>query len=88
LIEEFMLLANISVAEKIYSRFPSISILRRHTPPKVAELDSLKEILSLYNFELHYENSKALAASLDKIQKKGDPFFNKLIRILTTRCMN
>ena len=30
----------------------------------------------------------ALANSLDKIKKNGDPFFNKLIRILTTRCMN
>ena len=38
LIEEFMLLANISVAQKVYERFPSISILRRHTPPKLGEL--------------------------------------------------
>ena len=45
LIEEFMLLANISVAEKIYSRFPSISILRRHTQPKMADLQTMKEIV-------------------------------------------
>ena len=88
LIEEFMLLANISVAEKVYERFPSISILRRHTPPKLGELETLKEILSLYNYNLRYESSKALADSLDQVQKQGDPFFNKLIRILTTRCMN
>lgn len=36
LIEEFMLLANISVAEKVYERFPSVSILRRHTSPKLS----------------------------------------------------
>ena len=88
LIEQFMLLANISVAEKIYERFPAISILRRHTPPKLGQLETLKEILSLYNYNLRYENSKALADSLDQVQKQGDPFFNKLIRILTTRCMN
>ena len=35
LVEEFMLLANVSVAEKILSRFPAISILRRHQQPKV-----------------------------------------------------
>ena len=34
LVEEFMLLANISVAEKILSRFPAISVLRRHSEPK------------------------------------------------------
>lgn len=34
LIEEFMLLSNCSVAEKIYERFPALSILRRHTQPK------------------------------------------------------
>lgn len=34
LVEEFMLLANVSVAEKILSRFPAISILRRHSSPK------------------------------------------------------
>jgi exosome complex exonuclease DIS3/RRP44 len=34
LVEEFMLLANVSVAEKILNRFPAISILRRHQEPK------------------------------------------------------
>jgi protein SSD1 len=33
LIEEFMLLANISVAEKIYDAYPSTSLLRRHEVP-------------------------------------------------------
>jgi exosome complex exonuclease DIS3/RRP44 len=34
LVEEFMLLANVSVAERILARFPSISVLRRHSEPK------------------------------------------------------
>lgn len=34
LVEEFMLLANVSVAEKILERFPAISVLRRHQEPK------------------------------------------------------
>ncbi len=37
-----MLLANISVAERIYERFPSISILRRHTQPKINDLQTLR----------------------------------------------
>jgi exosome complex exonuclease DIS3/RRP44 len=83
-----MLLANISVAEKIYSRFPALSILRRHTPPKPAELEILKEILSKYGYSLNYDTSKTLADSLDQVARPDDKFFNKLIRILTTRCMN
>lgn len=42
LIEEFMLLSNIAVAEKIYERFPAISILRRHTQPKINDLETLR----------------------------------------------
>jgi exosome complex exonuclease DIS3/RRP44 len=41
-----------------------------------------------YGFEFNFDSSKDLADSLDKIQRKNDPFFNKLIRIMTTRCMN
>jgi exosome complex exonuclease DIS3/RRP44 len=31
MVEEFMLLANVSVAEKINAHFPANSVLRRHT---------------------------------------------------------
>ena len=54
LVEEFMLLSNISVAEKIYSRFPALSILRRHTQPKLAELQILREILKGMGYELKW----------------------------------
>lgn len=37
---------------------------------------------------MNFETSKDLAESLDKLNKPGDEFFNKLMRILTTRCMN
>lgn len=33
MVEEFMLLANISVAEKIYQDFPECAMLRRHPEP-------------------------------------------------------
>lgn len=38
MIEEFMLLANIAVAEKIASHFPSFAVLRRHPKPKEKEI--------------------------------------------------
>mgnify|MGYP000530385919 FL=1 len=38
MIEEFMLLANIAVAEKISQHFPTFAILRRHPKPKEKEI--------------------------------------------------
>lgn len=39
LVEEFMLLANIYVAKKIVSHYPSYSVLRRHASPKPKEIE-------------------------------------------------
>eukprot|EP00958_Prasinococcus_capsulatus_P029197 scaffold7377_cov389-Prasinococcus_capsulatus_cf.AAC.45 len=39
LVEEFMLLANASVARVISTAFPDLAILRRHQPPKQNKLD-------------------------------------------------
>lgn len=34
LVEEFMLMANMSVAQKIEQEYPQVAVLRRHPPPK------------------------------------------------------
>mmetsp|Transcript_2987 Transcript_2987/g.4505 ORF Transcript_2987/g.4505 Transcript_2987/m.4505 type:complete len:260 (+) Transcript_2987:2438-3217(+) len=39
-------------------------------------------------FEIEIEDSKRLADSLDKAVMESDPYFNKLLRILSTRCMS
>lgn len=41
MVEEFMLLANISVAEKIYEEFPEYAVLRRHPTPPPSNFDPL-----------------------------------------------
>lgn len=41
MIEEFMLLANISVAKFIYETFPSCALLRRHAPPSPTMFEPL-----------------------------------------------
>ncbi|KAI8993271.1 hypothetical protein BDB01DRAFT_716146 [Pilobolus umbonatus] len=87
LVEEFMLLANISVAKKIYSKFPNSAMLRKHAAPPTNNFDELRKILSEKGFVLETENSKALADSLDRAVIPEDPYFNKLVRIMTTRCM-
>lgn len=87
LVEEFMLLANISVAEKIYSAFPHTSLLRRHNSPSPSNFETLNNMLKTKNFSLSIDSSKSLADSLDKINDPNDIYFNTLIRILCTRCM-
>ncbi|KAJ2810821.1 hypothetical protein GGI24_006941, partial [Coemansia furcata] len=46
LIEEFMLLANMSVAARIEATFPNASLLRRHSPPLQRRLDETCQQLS------------------------------------------
>jgi len=88
MIEEFMLLANVAVAERLAAFYPSFAILRRHPLPKQKELQDLVEQLSKFGFEVSTETSKKLAESLDKADRPNNPFFNKLVRIMATRCMN
>jgi exosome complex exonuclease DIS3/RRP44 len=88
LVEEFMLLANISVARKIVSHYPSYAVLRKHDSPKVKEMEEFSKLLGKYGYSIHLESSKSLAESLDMARRANDPNFNKVIRILATRCMN
>ncbi|KAI1136938.1 RNB-domain-containing protein [Hypoxylon sp. FL0543] len=88
LVEEFMLLANISVAGKIYEAFPQTAILRRHAAPPKTNFDELANQLKVKRgFELRFDSSKALADSLDQCVDPKEPFFNTLVRIMATRCM-
>lgn len=88
LVEEFMLLANISVAQKIYEASPQTAILRRHGAPPKTNFDELANQLKVKKgFELRVDSSRALADSLDTCVDANEPFFNTLVRIMATRCM-
>ncbi|KAG7905422.1 hypothetical protein KL906_005088 [Ogataea polymorpha] len=88
LVEEFMLLANISVAKKIYDEFPQVAMLRRHAPPPATNFEVLNDMLRVRKgMSISLESSKALADSLDRCEDPHDPYFNTLLRIMATRCM-
>jgi exosome complex exonuclease DIS3/RRP44 len=88
LVEEFMLLANISVAGKIYEAFPQTALLRRHAAPPKTNFEELGNQLKVKRgMELRTESSKALADSLNTCVDPAEPFFNTLVRIMATRCM-
>lgn len=64
LIEEFMLLANISVAEKILEHYPDISFLRLHEPPKLNMLVELKRALESVGIHVDITSAKSIQTSL------------------------
>ncbi|KAF8760736.1 RNBHypothetical protein, partial [Rhizoctonia solani] len=88
LVEEFMLLANVSVARQIQESFPGTAVLRRHLPPPHSNFEKLQDLLmKLKGMTLDVSSSGALAASLDKCVDPNEPAFNTLVRIMATRCM-
>ncbi|XP_068219818.1 uncharacterized protein Dis3l2 isoform X3 [Palaemon carinicauda] len=64
LIEEFMLLANMAVAHKIYNSYPNIAVLRRHPPPLEKPMETLKSVLKRIDIQLDIESAGALQRSL------------------------
>ena len=82
-----MLAANVRAAEFTLSKFPSAAMLRRHPEPPPQQFAPLLRAAASAGLDLDVSTSKNLAASLDKAVREGDPYFNKLLRILATRCM-
>ncbi|KAM9804414.1 exosome complex exonuclease RRP44 [Neosynchiropus ocellatus] len=87
MVEEFMLLANISVAQKIYDEFSECALLRKHPAPPPSNYDILIKAAKSKDVGIRTDSAKALADSLDVAKVDGFPYFNTLLRILATRCM-
>lgn len=88
LVEEFMLFANVTVGKKILRHYPTLSVLRRHPAPNRSMFDGLISKAKSKGFSLNIEDSRHLADSLDAAVLEEDAYFNKLLRILSTRCMS
>lgn len=77
LIEEFMLLANMTVAEKVYNKLSEFAFLRRHDSPKTNMLAKLEKECVLYDFKLEDgSTSGGIAECLDSLYetlKDTDP---------------
>ena len=87
LVEEFMLLANISVAKHIHDHFPHCALLRRHPSPPLSNYDILIKACTSKGVTIAVESAKALATSLEQATLPNEPYFNTMLRIMTTRCM-
>ncbi|KAG5474265.1 hypothetical protein LSCM1_03044 [Leishmania martiniquensis] len=88
MIEEWMLYANAAVATKVHESYPQWTLLRRHERPAEGAFDTLNDALyRKLHVRLDDATSLTLNKSLDMCNDPADPYFNKLIRILTTRCL-
>ena len=58
MVEEMMLLANISVAEKIVQHFPSCSLLRRHPTPEPRRFQPVIKAAASAGFTIDITTSK------------------------------
>ena len=68
LVEEFMLLANISVAKFIYKNCPDFSLLRFHPLPSLIDLDGIDA-----------SSSKTIGESLNKLNEEQRIIANRII---------
>lgn len=90
LIEEFMLLANMTVATKLHSDLPDIAFLRRHPEPKERLMFQLKSTLEKVGIHLDVSTSGGLQQSM--LKYSGDDELSMartmVINLLCAKPMN
>ena len=73
LIEEFMLFANVAVAEKIQNDYPELAFLRCHPEPTAENCQTLKDTMEAHDIVMDTTNSKTLASSIQRIVQEVPP---------------
>ena len=86
LVEEYMLLANMYVAEFIAQVFPSHSMLRCHPPPNERKLIELTTFASEHDLDVDITSSKRLHDSLRAIADDSRDMFD-IVQLLATKPM-
>lgn len=72
LIEEFMLLANETVAQRILTDFPDIGFLRNHRPPLTRILNDVRKTLEYYDVNFNFETAGDIQSSIWAIDLKSE----------------
>ncbi|XP_023516332.1 DIS3-like exonuclease 2 [Cucurbita pepo subsp. pepo] len=87
LVEEFVLLANRTVAEVISRTFPDRALLRRHPKPIFKKLTEFESFCSKQGFELDTSSSFLFQQSLEQIRMKfhDDPLLFDAVISYATR---
>nr|CAD7430585.1 unnamed protein product [Timema monikensis] len=85
MIEEFMLLANVTVATWLKERFPDIAFLRCHPFPLPHMMKEMKETLEHIGIHLDVSSAGSLQASLGRYSG-DDPYSQARMIVLNTLC--
>ncbi|ELT98463.1 hypothetical protein CAPTEDRAFT_225282 [Capitella teleta] len=86
LVEEFMLLANMSVAHKIHENFPDQSVLRRHPPPQLRMLDELSSICKSLGIPIDTTSSLTMQQSIAAQAENSEQEAKSRMLVLTSMC--
>ena len=70
LIEEFMLLANMTVAKQIYETIPETALLRSHKEPSMRVLTQSRDMLEKFGVILNIESAGTLQTSLSQYRSE------------------
>lgn len=89
-IAELMIMANTSVASKIFEIYPDSALLRVHRFVEEERFEDLKGVLKAGGIAFDGKNNKALAATLKKAESTttGGAAVNSLFKSLATRAMS
>lgn len=89
-IAELMILANSSVAEKIYEKYPDSSLLRAHRSVEVDKFEDLENSLKAAGIIFDGTSNLSLAQTLKNAREKdkGNTIVNALWKSLATRAMS
>ncbi|XP_068197004.1 DIS3-like exonuclease 2 [Antennarius striatus] len=86
LVEEFMLLANMAAAQRIYDCFPKQALLRCHPPPKAKMVDELRELFDQLGLAIDLSSAGALHKSLH-FAVGDDKYSSVRNEVLTHMCV-
>lgn len=85
ILEEFQVLANTQVAQKISSYFPDHALLRSQSPPNERKLRELTQYLDSLGYTIHPETPSSLQKSIDAIE---NPEAKAVIMTLVMKSMS
>ncbi len=62
-----MLLANIAVAHRIYEKYPTKAVLRRHPSPNTKQIEVVRESMQSYGFDCDIKSSGSIQVINQKL---------------------
>jgi len=88
LIEEFMLLANMTVAIQLYIAIPQTALLRIHKAPSKYSLNTVHDTLQKYGIHLNTETAGTLQASIRRyeLENKSANSMKYIMKVIVNLC--